>query len=47
MSLIPDNLDDCTNRAASDNAGTGCSGLHKNFACAELTNDLVGDRSCP
>ena len=36
-------LDDCTNRAACDNAGTLGSRTHQNCACTELTSNLVGN----
>ena len=34
-------LNNCTNCAAGDNAGTGCCGLEQNTTCTELTDDLV------
>ena len=34
-------LNDCTDSAAGDNAGTGCCGLEQDAACAESADDLV------
>src|SRR5699024_5474381 len=36
-------LDDSTDRAAGDHAGTRGSGLEQDSACAVLAHDLVGD----
>ena len=41
--IIAGGLHDGTDRAASDDAGTGGSGLEEHAAGAELTDDLVGD----
>ena len=40
---MPTVSDDCTDRTAGDNAGTGCGGLEQDNACAELTYNLVGN----
>ncbi len=43
--LDTSSLNDCTDSAAGDNAGTFGGGFEENAACAELTNDVMGNGS--
>ncbi len=43
--LDADRLHHRTNRAAGDNAGTGCGRLHQDAACAVLADDLMRNGS--